>query len=89
MLLKFGHLPPLARTHNMIQKTQKITKLYCFIVKKDGFEGVFGMTQADGSNLPIVSLDVEDINKVRPIVEAFSKEKNLKYEIRTFQRSLI
>ena len=73
----------------MLSKQEKITKLYAFIVKKDGLEGVFGMNQADGTCLPLISMDIEDINKIRPIVDIFAKDKGLKYEIRTFNRSLI
>lgn len=72
----------------MYQKTIKITKLYAYITKKDGMEGILGIYQTDGQCLPLVSLDMEDIYKLKPSVDALSKEKGLKYEIRQFQRIL-
>lgn len=72
----------------MFQKTNKITKLYAYITKKDGLEGILGMYQADGTCLPLVALDMEDIYKLKPTVDALSIERGIKYEIRAFQRML-
>ena len=62
-----------------------ITELYAFVAVQEDGEGIMGFGTPDGTMLPMIGADLERVEALKPIAEAMSKAKGIKYEIRYFK----
>lgn len=67
-----------------VTQSLKIKKLYAIICRKGEEEVILAIKNEHGYPIPLVALDMADLQRIKPIADAFCDTTNSKYEFRIF-----